>query len=247
MNKFLRSLALIFTIAVSSTAYADGIDTYTKLMLHMDGADASTTFTDSSLTPKTYTTVGNAQIDTAQSVFGGASGLFDGSGDYIYGALDDADFDFGTDDYTIDFRVRYNSIAGNTALIELGAYGTNGILIQRNTDNILYFIQSGVTDSVAYTPSLATWYHLAFVRQGRYVKMYIDGTLFKTFDFLTTQTLNSTGYLIIPASGNILNGWFDEYRISKGIARWTTDFTPPTSAYSEASAVVPKSYILADG
>jgi len=43
----------------------------------------STTFTDSSLSPKTITRYGNAQIDTAQSVFGGAAGLFDGSGDYL--------------------------------------------------------------------------------------------------------------------------------------------------------------------
>ena len=60
-----------------------GIDEYTKLMLHMNGADGSQTFTDSSPSSKTVTTYGNAQIDTAQSKFGGASGLFPGGTDYI--------------------------------------------------------------------------------------------------------------------------------------------------------------------
>lgn len=244
MKKFLA--CLILSILFCTTSYADGIDSDTKLMFHMDGADASTTFTDSELTPKTFTAVGSAQIDTAQSVFGGASGLFDGSADYVYGGLNDADWNFGTGDYTIDFRVRYNSIASNTAIFEMGTYASAGILFQRNTDNILYLIQSGVTDSVAYNPSLNTWYHIALVRQGRYVKMYIDGTLFKQFDFLTTQTLSSTGYFIAPGIAS-LNGWIDEFRVSKGIARWTTDFTPPAAAYSEGSAVVAKSYILADG
>lgn len=50
-----------------------GIDTFTKLCAHLDGADGSTTFTDSSAGAHTITAHGNVQIDTAQSVFGGAS------------------------------------------------------------------------------------------------------------------------------------------------------------------------------
>ena len=71
-------------------------DGYTVALLHMDGADTSTTFTDES--GKTWTANGNAQIDTAQSVFGGASGLFDGTGDYL-SASDHADWqlDGGSD------------------------------------------------------------------------------------------------------------------------------------------------------
>ena len=56
-------------------------DSYTKALLHMDGADGSTTFIDES--GKTWTRAGNAQIDTSQYKFGGASGLFDGSGDWV--------------------------------------------------------------------------------------------------------------------------------------------------------------------
>ena len=83
----------------------------TVLLLHCDGTDGATTFTDSSDTSHTVTANGNAQIDTDQSKFGGASGLFDGTGDYL-SIPDSADWDFGTGDWTIDFLIRFNAITG---------------------------------------------------------------------------------------------------------------------------------------
>ena len=78
-------------------------DSYTKLLIHCDGADASTTFTDES--GKTITTVGNAQVDTAYKVFGTGSLLLDGTGDAL--TLDDSeDWNFGSGDFTVDFRVK---------------------------------------------------------------------------------------------------------------------------------------------
>lgn len=88
-------------------------DVYTVALLHMNGADASTTFTDES--GKTWTANGNAQIDTAQSVFGGASGLFDGTGDFISSAdSNDWQFDGGSNsnEWTADFRIRFNGDPG---------------------------------------------------------------------------------------------------------------------------------------
>ena len=83
-----------------------GWDNYTKLLLHFDGTDGSTTFVDSSPSGKTVTAVGNAQIDTAQYKFGGASGLFDGNGDYL-SVPDSDDWYFGTGDFTIDAWARF--------------------------------------------------------------------------------------------------------------------------------------------
>ena len=81
-------------------------DSYTKVLLHMNGTDASTTFTDES--GKTWTANGNAQIDTASYKFATGSGLFDGGGDYI-DTPDNADFNFGSGDFTIDLQMRRNS------------------------------------------------------------------------------------------------------------------------------------------
>lgn len=218
-----------------------GIDSYTKLMLHMDGSDASTTFTDSSLTPKTVTANGNAQIDTAQSVFGGASGLLDGS-DYLT-VPDSDDWHWGSGDWTIDFRVRFNSESVyDTFLSQWPGGGNYGILLAQyaNTNTFYLFASSDGTAfticSVTWNPSTATWYHVAIVRTGNVVKFFIDGTQIGTNQTLTGSIFNSTATLNIgrteAGDQHYFDGWLDEFRISKGIARWTSNFTPPTEAYS---------------
>ncbi len=77
--------------------------------MHFDGSDASTTSGDSSTAAHGNATfAGNAQLDTAQSKFGGSSLLLDGTGDYLTYA-DHADWTFGTSDFTIDGFVRFAS------------------------------------------------------------------------------------------------------------------------------------------
>ena len=89
-------------------------DTSQTLLLHADGTDASTTVTDSSLNAATMTPAGNAQIDTAQSVFGGASLLFDGTGDYVDTPVH-ARYDIGAissaSNHTWRFRARFAAAA----------------------------------------------------------------------------------------------------------------------------------------
>ena len=101
-------------------------DAYTKSLLHFDGTDASTTFTDES--GKTWTAHGNAQIDTAQSVFGGASGYFDGSGDYIT-TPDRADFDFDGQQFTSDEAANFLIALGGSSCTNrtITVAGNNGI------------------------------------------------------------------------------------------------------------------------
>ena len=84
-------------------------DSYTKALLHFNGSDTSTTFTDES--GKTWTGAVTAQLDTAQKKFGTASLLLDGDSDYI-STPDHADFDVGSGDFTIDFWVRFNAVPG---------------------------------------------------------------------------------------------------------------------------------------
>lgn len=93
-------------------AIGGGIDTYTKMLLHADGlVDSSTTITDSSDTPKTVTSAGSAQIDTAQYKYAEGSILFDGDGDYVTTA-DHADFNMADDAFTFDFWLRFAALPG---------------------------------------------------------------------------------------------------------------------------------------
>lgn len=228
-------------------------DSYVKSLLHMNGSDGSTTFTDAAAGGShTWTAYGNAQIDTAQLKFGSASGLFDGAGDYVRTPYS-SDFDFGAGDFTWDFWVRWNSLPGSgatQALITVGRIVDNNNVNSFYLSNIsgtlrVYFvaITGGVTRAsyqVNYAFSAATWYHIAIVRHGWDLMIFVNGVM-QTLTVNTAILFNS----ITPAVNEALtlgrygnyasydfNGWLDEVRISKGIARWVSDFTAPSAEYS---------------
>jgi hypothetical protein len=219
-------------------------DTYTKLMLHCNGTDASTTFTDE--IGKTVTAAGNVQIDTAQYKFGGASGLFDGTGDFL-SLVDHADWNFGTGDFTIDFQIRFDSVATEQRL--MGQY--------EDADNRWRIIFYGTSISMIFTDGASvkgqyscscsmvadTWYHLVFERTTTTAKIFINGisqTLTETVAFGTNDVGDIAAVLKIGDDGTATNyfaGHIDEIRVSKGIARWSANFTAPTTAHA-ASVVV---------
>ena len=90
---------------------------------------------------------------------------------------------------------------------------------------------------ISWSPSLNTWYHLAFVRSGTTGWFFINGDNTNSveqtaFSSNSLPDLASSVYMGTNFQGNYpLNGWLDELRISKGIARWTANFTPPTAEY----------------
>jgi hypothetical protein len=211
-----------------------GNDAFTKLLLHCDGADASTTITDSSSSARTITAVGNAQIDTAQSKFGGASLLHDGTGDYVT-APDSADWDLDAD-LTVDLWHRFNSVV-QTILVGNYLNAGTGWTFQYRTDTTALRFMNG--DSTiferSWSPSTNTWYHIAVIRTGSTMRFFIDGTQLGTDATSATSFSGSTVALSVGGStvlGAASNGWFDEVRVSKGVARWTANFTPPIEPYS---------------
>lgn len=222
-----------------------GIDSYTKLMLHMNGVDASTTFTDSSLSPKTVTANNDAQIDTAQSKLGGASGLFDGSGDFL-NLADSDDWDLGLGDFTIELFIRP---ASNPASSGFGGLiscdnnsGGTGCVLWIDSARKVYFSRTGAStillESSALTASV--WTHIAVVRNGTGasgLKLYVDGVAVASANGNVSFASDNVGlvlgrFYVASFGGHNYNGHMDEVRWSKGIARWTADFTPPTVEYS---------------
>jgi len=228
-----------------------GIDTYTKLMLHCDGADTSTTFTDDSGQSHVTTATGGAQLDTAQKKFGSASGYLDGDGDYL-SVEDSDDWNFGTGDLTVDFWWRPDTLSN-------GSYYTiwSQSIDQSNRIHAFYLHGTGIywyvavggapyfyLDDAACTLVADQWQHIAYVRYGTSFRIYVDGVIKgnRTFTSITMPDLATP--LKIGANNSAFwsyaNGWFDEIRVSKGIARWTADFSSslPTEAYSSDSGVI---------
>ena len=207
----------------------------TVALLHYWGADASQTFLDES--GKSWTAVGSAQIDTAQYKFGSSSGLFNGTTDQIKTAYT-TDFNFNGVAWTIDTWFRCTSFAANRVIISKDKYGVNwdwGIEIANSTTFNLH--TNGYTTTVTGTVSAMstnTWYHIAYVHDATNINMYLNGTNFKTQ--AVTITNNSNEYLSIGSNGwnsphDFFPGHIAETRVMKGIAFWTANFTPSTSAY----------------
>jgi hypothetical protein len=226
---------------------AGGIDNFTVLMLHCNGADASTTFTDSSNFAHAVTRAGNAQIDTAQSKFGGASCLLDGAGDYLT-TPDSADWAFGGGDFTIDAWVQF-TLHKNVQVIasqwetSAGSQKSWKLAWVAATNSLnFYYSTNGSSTSIALSRTWSpvtnnVWYHIAVVRVGNICRLFVNGVQLGGDGTISGPLKDSTAALLIGATNpsstaDYWNGWLDEVRISKGIARWTTAFTPPTDEYT---------------
>lgn len=191
-------------------------------------------------------TGGNTQLSTAQKKFGTASMYFDGtSGTYLWMPLNDA-LDFGTDVFTIEFWMQ--SSGTQTAYSTIMDRSTNapnvGTTISGQITNGTYwsdkiFFQISST-SVTSTTSVndGAWHHVACVRaSGTTMYVFVDGVLEGTSTSLSASTaMTMSGGRIgksqyNDATDNAYIGYIDDLRITKGIARYTSNFTPPTSAF----------------
>jgi len=214
----------------------------TKLLLNFNGANASTTFVDSS--PNFATVFGDARISTAQSKFGGASGYFDGNGDYLRFPSSVA-FDLGTT-YTVECWVYATSLSSNFGIVHRGYYNTSGqtwtgltFSIRWLTTNALRFYFYGVSFAteqyidVSAALVVNTWVHIAMVRNSTSGTVFINGVSAGTISGLNTPAVSSQDLRIgawdYSANIEYFTGYIDDLRITKGVARYTTAFTPPAS------------------
>lgn len=205
-----------------------------SVLMSFDGANGSTTFTDRGPGTKSFTGFNSAQLSTAQSVSGGSSLLLNGTGAYIQTAAS-ADFEF-PGDFTVEWWSRktadgsgsYDTVATTDTS---NASGINGWIIELSATRGLFMGSSGSTlISVALNPNTSTWEHWAVCRSGSTVRGFRAGALVGT----------GTSSLSVPALGpfgigrNVnlasypFNGHIDELRITKGVALYTSTFTPPT-------------------
>lgn len=203
------------------------------ILLHGDGTNGSTTFTDSSRNALTVTAVGDAQIDTTTKKFGTGSMEFDGSGDYLT-VSHTAEQVLGTDPFTIEMWV-YRDTTELKAFIGKGVPGSTGWSVGMNSSGavVFYYGSTSVTSSGSF--SVSTWTHIAVVREGtgsNQTKIYIDGVNGGTATVSTDFTQTETMYIGAGRGGNgQFNGFIDDLRITKNVARYVSNFSVPTRAF----------------
>lgn len=209
--------------------------TSVSLLLHMEDVDGSTTFSDSSGTTKTVTAYGNAHIESDQSKFGVTSGYFNGVGDYLQ-VTDHADFDI-PGDFTIEFWLYptsfYKSGGFEQCPFSFGAVMGSPSIRVYETGKLLFYDPSVGSDLTSVALNLNAWNHVAVVRSGTSVKIYMDGVLRRT-DTYSTSVAPAEIYIGREKStyGGYI-GYIDELRISKA-ARYTAAFTPPSAPFLDA-------------
>jgi len=199
-------------------------------LLHFDGTDGSTTFTD--ITGKIWSPAGTAQIDTAQSKFGGASGLFGGG--WIASASSE-DFNIISGNFTFEFFCRHSSTSGNQGMVESYLNNNNRWNISLVDGALNFYTLVGSVGSTKITttaPAVDTWHHIALVKDGSTFTLYVNGTAVGTSTTTSYYAGAVVQYVGTSGAGSTpYNGHIDELRITKGIARYTANFTPPTSAF----------------
>jgi hypothetical protein len=199
-------------------------------------------FTNAGITDATaknvLETVGNAQISTAQSKFGGSSMYFDGTGDYLTSNVATPDlYAFGSGDFTIECWVYFSGVASVQCFYDSRPASTQGAypLIYLNSDGTIRYFVSSADQITSSAVSANTWYHLAVSRSGTSTKLFINGNQSGSTYTDSTSYLNASGRPWIGINANTtntqgLNGYIDDLRITKGFARYTANFTPPSVA-----------------
>lgn len=216
------------------------VDQYTKVLMHMEPQ----TYKDE--VGKIWTPSGIPQTTVTQSKFGGKSILFNGVNQCLATPAI-TDFDFGANSFTIDWwEYRTNiSNAGNGVFsnasklgLHVGGIESGNVTAYASSNGSSWDIINGLSLG---TPDLNVWSHRAIVRNGNTFYGFKNGTLISTITVASALVIYFSGGTTTVGCYQDNNGinqyWFngyiDEFRISKGIARWTTAFTPPVLPYSK--------------
>ena len=227
-----------------------------KLLLPFDGSNGATSTTDSSNTNNSVTFAGTAQISTAQSKFGGSSLLLDGNSDYLEVTNSELDLDGAT--CTIEFWVYLLGGVGSHICFYSDYSGaSSGISIEKNSSNVIKANLSGDGADITGTTTMSTgqWYHVALSGSDGSYKLFLNGTQegsTATGSITNGHNTKKIGVFWYSGGGYIRywNGYLEDFRITKGLARYTSNFTPPTSAHSTQAGDINKHIVVnssADG
>lgn len=232
----------------SGTAATDPSFANVVLLMHFDGTNNAVAFNDVKNHP--FTVNGTPKISTAQSKFGGASAYFDGAG--TISTPDSDDWNFAAGDFTIEAWVYRTGLDQYVSAIvshwNTGSAGDNAwsFVCEANTAYLAFGITTnGTTSTDAGVSSGVTvpanqWCHVAVSRQSGVLRFFINGvqagqnTTRNQTIFNSSRPLTVGGISSSSSSGAEWHGYIDDLRITKGVARYTSNFTVPNQAFANS-------------
>lgn len=236
-----RQILMAAATAPSGTAFTgDPYYANTTLLCHFDGGNGSTTFTDNSFQASTLTPVNSAAQSSAQAKFGPSSWPVPSAGVTApYVTMPNTNMDFGTGDFTVEFWYYYDSVTYPAEsfgiFFDNGSRGFAAEFGATAANTLIFVVAVGVKATGTHGMADGNWYHLAWVRNGSNNQIYVNGTsIASATDSTTTAPTGGTAYLgtLSTAPGTFsCGGFIDEMRITKGVARYTGNFTPPIAPF----------------
>jgi len=197
------------------------------LLLHMNGSNGSTTFTDSSSNAHAMSINGGiVTITTAQSKFDGASGEFNGRLSTPTSSV----FTFGGD-FTIELWARRTGNNGNYDTLVSASSESSLMMRPGGADPGFFFGGYGSQFARGFALTLDTWQHVAMVRSGSTVTAYVDGVSIGAITSSATVTCDFLMFGDSSAGPRYFKGQIDEVRVTNGKAHYTSAFTPPSAAF----------------
>jgi hypothetical protein len=204
--------------------YGDNV----SLLMYMNGANNSTSFIDSSLNNISIQTNG-VSIKSSESKFGGSSAYFDGNS-YLFAAQNSA-FAFGTGSFTIEFWAYAFQWGGY--FLDFRGTGTGKFAFLTSLDGTFYpyFGNADFGGSGTAMPS-NEWVHVAITFDGTTCRCYCNGVLFRSTAFSPENQGDCGVFIGQRFNGDAkFNGYIDDLRITKGIVRYNSNFTPTTQQF----------------
>lgn len=219
---------------MSGDLYWGNVDLYAPF----NGTDGSTSATDLSTYANTLTAVGNAQISTAQSKFGGSSALFDGSGDYFVVSNNEVGDFYSYGGGTLECWIYPTSLAAPFVIFQtLTNTGSgNGFVFYVGTDGkvVLYAREYFVINATVGAVVTDAWQHVALgITVGGAAGIYANGNLKGSGAFSSSVGYDNSDKTYIGGDvyGASAAGYISHVRRTRGIVRYTSDFTPPDAAF----------------
>jgi len=212
------------------------------VLLHMDGANGGTTFTDSGANGYTVSVVGaNVQTSTTQVKFGTASAYFSASAGNYLSIANAAALDIGTQDFTMDCWIYFTAamVSGSVNIAGMGDTAASDLAWRVTWDSyfasfLFNYSTNGTSATTMYftgTPTGDAWNHVAVVRASNVMNLYLNGTKTTTVDQANSADFFAGPDLWIGSKGTANAGYLDEFRYDVGTAHYTANFTPPTAPY----------------
>ena len=205
------------------------------LLLKGDGPDGSTNITDSSVYGHPVTVYGDTRISTAASAYpGGSSMYFDGSGDYL--GITSDQFIMGTNDFTVEGFVKFEASGTEGIFCLAPSYlpgsVVNSVQLGRTINGLARLILDSGGFNASSIPFIGnTFHHFSAVRSSGTIKVFVDGVQVLSL----SSPVNYYGEALTVGgfwtNKETIKGYIQYFRVTKGVARYATDFTPPTAPF----------------